>query len=116
MGSGLNRVSERMTKAMFWSVAALKGVSLSTVVLAYTGVSIARTFFVAPSAFAGHSLWGYTTKKNLSAWGSLLMMGVFKPIIAMILDLFFRSAAMDFAASANGVLLFADLTAYDTKG
>lgn len=112
---GLNRFSERTTKAMFWSFAGLMGVSLSTVVLAYTGVSIARTFFVAASAFAGLSLWGYTTKKDLSAWGSFLMMGVFGLIIAMIVNMFLRSSAMDFVVSGIGVLLFAGLTAYDTQ-
>ncbi|AKQ41636.2 hypothetical protein CP97_05730 [Aurantiacibacter atlanticus] len=115
LGFGINRFSERTIKAMFWSFAALMGVSLSTVVLAYTGVSIARTFFVAASAFAGLSLWGYTTKKDLSAWGSFLIMGLLGLIIAMVVNMFLRSSTMDFVVSGVGVLLFAALTAYDTQ-
>lgn len=115
LGFGINRFSEKTIKAMFWSFAALMGVSLSTVLLAYTGVSIARTFFVAASAFAGLSLWGYTTKKDLSAWGSFLIMGVFGLIIAMIVNMFLQSSTMDFVVSGIGVLLFAGLTAYDTQ-
>jgi FtsH-binding integral membrane protein len=90
-------------------------VSLATIFLAYTGVSIARTFFVAASAFAALSLWGYTTKRDLSAWGSFLIMGVFGLIIAMLVNMFLKSSVMDMIVSGIGVLLFAGLTAYDTQ-
>ena len=112
---GINRFSETAVKAMFWSYAALMGVSLATIFLAYTGVSIARTFFVAASAFAALSLWGYTTKRDLSAWGSFLIMGVFGLIIAMLVNMFLKSSVMDMIVSGIGVLLFAGLTAYDTQ-
>jgi len=112
---GINRLSEGATKSLFWAYAALMGVSLSTILLAYTGVSVARTFFVTAAAFGGLSLWGYTTKKDLSAFGTFLIMGVVGLLIAMIVNMFLRSSAMDLVVSAVGVLLFAGLTAFDTQ-
>ncbi|HJQ18615.1 MAG TPA: Bax inhibitor-1/YccA family protein [Allosphingosinicella sp.] len=112
---GINRISTATAQALFWVYAALVGVSLSTILLVYTGASVAQTFFATAAAFASLSLWGYTTKRDLSAMGTFLIMGVFGLIIAMLINLFLRSTAMDLAISAIGVLLFAGLTAYDTQ-
>lgn len=112
---GINRLSEPTVKALFWTYAILMGVSLSTILLAYTGVSVARTFFVTAAAFGGLSLWGYTTKRNLSAFGTFLIMGVFGLLIAMVVNMFLRSSTLDLIVSAIGVLLFAGLTAFDTQ-
>ena len=112
---GINRLSEPTVKALFWTYAILMGVSLSTILLAYTGVSVARTFFVTAAAFGGLSLWGYTTKRNLSAFGTFLIMGVVGLLIAMVVNMFLRSSTLDLIVSAIGVLLFAGLTAFDTQ-
>jgi FtsH-binding integral membrane protein len=112
---GINRLSESTVKALFWTYAILMGVSLSTILLAYTGVSVARTFFVTAAAFGGLSLWGYSTKRNLSAFGTFLIMGVFGLLIAMVVNMFLRSSTLDLIVSAIGVLLFAGLTAFDTQ-
>jgi uncharacterized protein len=112
---GINRMSASTAQALFWLYAGLLGVSLSTLFLVYTGVSIGQTFFAVAAAFAGLSLWGYTTKKDLSGWGSFLIMGVVGIFIALLINLFLRSPAMDLAISAIGVLIFAGLTAYDTQ-
>ncbi len=112
---GINRLSESTVKALFWTYAILMGVSLSTILLAYTGVSVARTFFVTAAAFGGLSLWGYTTKRNLSAFGTFLIMGVVGLLIAMVVNMFLRSSTLDLIVSAIGVLLFAGLTAFDTQ-
>jgi hypothetical protein len=115
MSFGINRISTAAAQAMFWIYATLMGLSLSTVFLVYTGGSIAQTFFASAAAFAGLSLWGYTTKRNLSAMGTFLIMGLFGLIIAMFINVFMQSTAMDMAISAIGVLVFAGLTAYDTQ-
>lgn len=115
LGFGINRLSETNAKILFWAYAVLMGVSLSTVLLAYTGVSVARTFFVSAAAFAALSLWGYTTKKDLSAFGTFLVMGLVGLLIAMLVNMFLRSSTMDLFVSGLGVLLFAGLTAYDTQ-
>jgi len=112
---GINRMSASTAKAVFFGYAVLMGLSLSTILLVYTGASVAQTFFAAAAAFASLSLWGYTTKKDLSGFGTFLIMGVFGLIIAMVINMFMRSTAMDLAISAIGVLLFAGLTAYDTQ-
>ena len=112
---GINRMSTGTAQLLFWVYAVLMGLSLSTIFLVYTGGSIAQTFFATAAAFASLSLWGYTTKKDLSAFGTFLIMGLFGLIIAMVINLFLRSSAMDLAISAIGVLLFAGLTAYDTQ-
>ncbi|MCW3837309.1 Bax inhibitor-1/YccA family protein [Sphingomonas canadensis] len=112
---GLNRLSTGAARAIFWAYAALMGISLSTVLLAYTGVSVAQTFFISAAAFAGLSLWGYLTRKDLSGFGTFLVMGVFGLLVAMVVNMFLRSSAMDLVVSVVGVLLFAGLTAYDTQ-
>ena len=112
---GINRISAGTAQALFWAYAALVGVQFSSLFLVYTGSSIAATFFATAGAFAGLSLFGYTTRKDLSAMGTFLIMGVVGLFIAMLINLFLRSPAMDLAISAIGVLLFAGLTAYDTQ-
>jgi FtsH-binding integral membrane protein len=91
------------------------GLSMSTIFLVYTGVSIAQTFFATAAAFVGLSLFGYTTKKDLSGFGTFLIMGVVGLLVAMIINIFLQSTVMHFVISAIGVLLFAGLTAYDTQ-
>jgi FtsH-binding integral membrane protein len=112
---GINRISETTAKALFWAYAVLMGLSLSTVLLAYTGTSVAQVFFASAAAFAGLSLWGYTTKKDLSGFGTFLIMGVVGILVASLLNLFFQSEKMQLVISVLGVLLFAGLTAYDTQ-
>lgn len=115
MSFGQNRFSQGTLQAMFWGFAVLMGLSLSTIFLVYTGASVAATFFAAAGAFAGLSLFGYTTKKDLSAWGSFLIMGVIGLIIASVINIFLQSEALMWAVSFIGVLIFAGLTAYDTQ-
>jgi FtsH-binding integral membrane protein len=91
------------------------GLSMSSIFLVYTGTSIAQTFFATAAAFVSLSLWGYTTKKDLSGFGTFLIMGVVGLIVAMLINLFLQSSALALAISAIGVLLFAGLTAYDTQ-
>jgi uncharacterized protein len=91
------------------------GMSMSTIFAVYTGTSIAQTFFAVTGAFLGLSLFGYTTKKDLSGFGTFLIMGVVGLLVAMVLNIFLQSSALGFAISAIGVLLFAGLTAYDTQ-
>jgi hypothetical protein len=115
MSFGLNRMSTSTLQTLFWAFAVAMGLSMSSIFLVYTGVSIAQTFFAVTAGFAGLSLWGYTTKKDLSGWGTFLIMGVVGLLVAMLINLFLQSTAMHFAISAIGVLLFAGLTAYDTQ-
>ncbi|HET9459092.1 MAG TPA: Bax inhibitor-1/YccA family protein [Sphingomicrobium sp.] len=115
MSFGLNRMSTGTLQLMFWAFATAMGLSMSSIFLVFTGVSIAQTFFAVAAAFAALSLWGYTTKKDLSGWGTFLIMGVVGLLVAMLLNLFLQSPAMMLAISAIGVLLFAGLTAYDTQ-
>ena len=91
------------------------GVSLSTIFIAYTDASIVRVFFITSAAFAGLSLYGYTTKRDLSGFGSFLVMGLIGIIIASIVNIFLESSALQFTISVIGVLVFAGLTAYDTQ-
>lgn len=114
-GALLNRMSVATAQLVFYVYAALMGLSLSTIMVRYTGVSIAQTFLVTAIAFASLSLYGYTTKRNLTAFGSFLMMGLVGIIVASIVNIFLQSSALAFAVSAIGVLLFAGLTAYDTQ-
>ncbi len=102
-------------QAVFWVYAGLMGLSLSYVFIAYTGESVTRVFFITAGAFAGLSLFGYTTKKDLSGMGSFLIMGVIGLLIASVVNIFLESTAMQFAISVLGVLIFAGLTAYDTQ-
>jgi FtsH-binding integral membrane protein len=99
----------------FWLFAAVMGASLSSIFLVYTANSIAQVFFVTAAAFGGLSLYGYTTKKDLSGWGSFLIMGVIGIVIAALVNIFLQSTALQFAISVIGVLVFAGLTAYDTQ-
>jgi hypothetical protein len=115
MSFGANRFSTGTLQIMFWAFATLMGASLSTIFLVYTGQSIATTFFATAGAFAGLSLFGYTTKKDLSGMGSFLIMGVIGILIAMVINIFVQSTALQLAISILGVLIFAGLTAYDTQ-
>lgn len=115
MSFGANKFSKTALQAMFWTFAVLMGLSLSTIFLVYTGSSIAATFFATAAAFAGLSLFGYTTKKSLSGWGSFLIMGVVGLLVASVVNIFLQSPALMYAVSFLGVLIFAGLTAYDTQ-
>ena len=112
---GINRMSASTAQIVFWAFAAVMGVSLSTIFITYTGSSIARVFFISAGAFAGLSLFGYTTKKDLTGMGSFLMMGLIGIILASIVNIFLASSALQFTISVIGVLVFAGLTAYDTQ-
>jgi uncharacterized protein len=111
----VHKMSTASAQTAFWLFAAVMGASLSTIFLRYTGQSITQVFFVTAAAFASLSMVGYTTKKDLSGWGSFLIMGVIGIIIAALVNLFLQSSALQFAISAIGVLVFAGLTAYDTQ-
>ena len=112
---GLNRLSTGAARGLFWAFAVAMGLSLSSIFLVYTGTSIAQTFFASAAAFAGLSLFGYTTKKDLSGFGTFLIMGVVGLLVAMLINIFLQSSVMQLAISGIGVLLFAGLTAYDTQ-
>ncbi|MGF0522965.1 Bax inhibitor-1/YccA family protein [Agrobacterium pusense] len=111
----IQNMSVSAAQTTFWVYAALMGVSLSSIFLVYTGQSIVQTFFVTAASFGALSLYGYTTKKDLSGMGSFFIMGLFGLIIASIVNIFLASSALQFAISAIGVLIFAGLTAYDTQ-
>ncbi|WEK02446.1 MAG: Bax inhibitor-1/YccA family protein [Candidatus Sphingomonas phytovorans] len=115
MSYGGGRMSAGTLQAMFWGFAVAMGLSLSTIFLQYTGTSIAQSFFATAAAFGGLSLYGYTTKRDLSAFGTFLIMGLVGLIVASLLNLFFQSGAFALVISIVGVLLFAGLTAYDTQ-
>jgi FtsH-binding integral membrane protein len=115
MSFGLNRMSTGTLQTLFWAFAVSMGLSMSSIFLVYTGVSIAQTFFAVAAGFLGLSLYGYTTKRDLSGFGTFLIMGVVGLLVAMLINLFLQSPAMMLAISAIGVLLFAGLTAYDTQ-
>jgi FtsH-binding integral membrane protein len=116
---GLSAMVHRMQPAtarlVFLAFAAVMGLSMSSIFLVFTGTSIARTFFVTAASFGALSLWGYTTKRDISGWGSFLFMGLIGLILAMIVNIFLGSSALQFAISVIGVLIFAGLTAYDTQ-
>lgn len=115
MSFGMNRLSTGAAQALFWAFATVMGLSMSSIFLVFTGESIAMTFFATAAAFVSLSLWGYTTKKDLSAFGTFLIMGVVGLLVAMLINLFVQSTALQMAISFIGVLLFAGLTAYDTQ-
>ena len=115
MSFKISSMSVSAAQATFWVYAALMGVSLSSIFLVFTGQSVVQTFFVTAASFGALSLYGYTTKKDLSALGSFLIMGVFGLLIASVVNIFLASPALQFAISAIGVLVFAGLTAYDTQ-
>jgi hypothetical protein len=112
---GINRLSTFATQALYWAFAVVMGLSLSSIFLVYTGTSIATTFFATAAAFAGLSLYGYTTKRDLSAFGTFLIMGVVGLLVASLINLFVQSSGLQLVISFVGVLLFAGLTAYDTQ-
>ncbi|WP_152046988.1 Bax inhibitor-1/YccA family protein [Aureimonas psammosilenae] len=111
----IHKMSVSAAQTTFWAYAALVGLSLSTVFLVFTQQSVVQVFFITAAAFGALSLFGYTTKRDLSAWGSFLFMGVIGLVLAMIVNIFLASSALAFAISAIGVLVFAGLTAYDTQ-
>jgi FtsH-binding integral membrane protein len=115
MSFGVNRMKTSTLQTLFWAFAVAMGLSMSTIFLVYTGVSIAQTFFAVTAGFLGLSLYGYTTKRDLSPIGTFLIMGVVGLLVAMIINLFLQSTTMHLVISAIGVLLFAGLTAYDTQ-
>ncbi|MEP6831623.1 MAG: Bax inhibitor-1/YccA family protein [Rhizomicrobium sp.] len=108
-------MSYSAAQATFWGYAALVGASLASIFVAYTGASIASTFFVTAATFGVMSLWGYTTGRDLTGFGSFLGMGVIGLVIAMVVNMFFQSPAVNFLVSILGVLIFTGLTAYDTQ-
>lgn len=112
---GVNRMSLMMTQGVFWLFAAVMGVSLSSIFIVFTSQSIASVFFITAAAFASLSLYGYTTKKDLSGWGTFLFMGLIGIILAGLVNIFLQSSALKFAINVIGVLVFAGLTAYDTQ-
>ncbi|SEQ45056.1 Bax inhibitor-1/YccA family protein [Thalassovita taeanensis] len=114
-GAAINRLSAAGAQLFFYVFAAVMGLSLSWIFVAFTGFSIAQVFLITSIAFAGLSLYGYTTKKDISGWGAFLIMGVIGLIVASIVNIFLGSPAIMFAISAIGVLIFAGLTAYDTQ-
>jgi len=111
----VHKMSVAAAQTTFWVYAGLVGLSLSFIFLIYTTASITQTFFVTAAAFGALSLYGYTTKRDLTAMGSFLIMGLFGVILAMIVNFFLQSSALEFAISALGVLIFSGLTAYDTQ-
>ncbi len=115
MSFGANKMSTGTLQVLFWSFAVLMGLSLSRIFMIFTGESIAQTFFATSVGFLGLSLWGYTTKKDLTGWGSFLIMGVIGLIVAMVINIFLQSPLMHYVISALGVLIFAGLTAWDTQ-
>jgi uncharacterized protein len=112
---GINRMRASTAQLTFWAFAAVMGLSLSSIFLVYTGQSIVTTFFVSAATFLGMALYGYTTKRDLTAWGSFLFMGLLGLIVASLVGLFVQSSALQFAISVIGVLIFTGLTAYDAQ-
>ncbi len=115
LSMGINRLSTTAAQGIFWAYAALVGLSLTSIFLLYTGESIARAFFVTAGTFGAMSIYGYTTKRDLTGMGSFLMMGLIGLIIASIVNMFLGSEGLAFATSVIGVLIFVGLTAYDTQ-
>ena len=111
----INKLQPATALMLFMLYAALLGLMLSSIFLAYTGTSITRVFFISAASFGALSLWGYTTQRDLSAMGTFLMMGLIGLIIAMVVNIFLKSTGLDFVISAAGVLIFAGLTAWDTQ-
>ncbi|MGH7065765.1 MAG: Bax inhibitor-1/YccA family protein [Stellaceae bacterium] len=115
MSFGAQRMQASTLQLVFWGYSALMGLSLAMVFLVFTQSSIARVFFITAGTFAGMSLYGYTTRRDLSQFGSFLFMGLIGIIIASVVNMFIASSAMQFAISVIGVLVFTGLTAYDTQ-
>lgn len=112
---GINRLSASAAQSIFWVYSAVMGLSLSSVFLAYTGESIARVFFITAGTFGAMSIYGYTTKRDLTGFGSFLIMGLIGVILASVVNLFLESKALHFAVSIIGLFIFIGLTAYDTQ-
>ena len=112
---GVNRLSKTAVQGIFWAFCAAMGASLTSIFLAYSGESIVRTFFITAGTFGAISLWGYTTKRDLTGMGSFLMMGLFGIILASLVNMFIGSSGLQFIISIVGVLVFTGLTAYDTQ-
>lgn len=112
---GINKLSTPAAQALFWVFAAMMGLSLSSIFLVYTGSSIARVFFISAATFGAMSLYGYTTKRDLTQIGSFLIMGLIGIVIASLVNIFLKSSGLDFAISIIGVLVFVGLAAYDTQ-
>ena len=115
MSFGIAKMSTAKAQTVFWIFAGLMGASLSSIFLAYTGTSITRVFFITAGTFGAMSIYGYTTKKDLTKLGSFLFMGLIGIIIASLVNLFLKSSMMYFVISIIGVLVFVGLTAYDTQ-
>ena len=115
MSFGINRMTAAKAQTTFWIFAALMGLSLSSILLVYTGMSVTRVFFICSATFGAMSIYGYTTKRDLTKLGSFLMMGLIGIIIASIVNIFMKSSMMYFVISILGVLIFVGLTAYDTQ-
>ena len=115
LGFRIHRIRASTAQLVFWLFSGVMGLSLASIFIIYTQTSIARVFFITAGTFAAMSLYGYTTKKDLSGWGSFLFMGLIGIIIAMVVNMFLASPALYFAISVIGVLVFAGLTAYDTQ-
>ncbi len=112
---GINKLSASTAQLLFWAFAAVMGLSLSSIFLVYTGASIAQVFFISAATFGVMSLYGYTTKRDLTGIGNFLFMGLIGLIIASVVNIFLHSGPLDFIISAVGVLIFVGLTAYDTQ-
>jgi uncharacterized protein len=112
---GVNKLSTSAVQALFWVFCATMGASLTNIFLIYTSESIVRVFFITAATFGATSLYGYTTKADLTRMGGFLMMGLFGIIIASLANMFFQSSALQFAVSIIGVIVFTGLTAYDTQ-
>ena len=115
MSFGIAKMSAAKAQTTFWVFAGLMGISLSSIFIQYTGDSIARVFFITSGTFGAMSIYGYTTKRDLTKLGSFLMMGLFGIIIASVVNIFMKSTMMYFVISILGVLIFVGLTAYDTQ-
>ena len=111
----INKGTAAQVQLLFWSYAAVMGISLTPIFLLYTGSSLTRVFLITAGAFGGLSLWGYTTKRDLTGMGAFLRMGLFGLIIALIVNIFLKSSDFDWALSVIGVIIFSGLTAYDTQ-
>jgi FtsH-binding integral membrane protein len=112
---GINRMKASTAQLVFWVFAGVMGLSLTHIFITFTGTSIARVFFITAATFAAMSLWGYTTKRDLTGFGQFLFMGLIGIIIAMVVNIFIASTMMHFVISVLGVLVFAGLTMYDTQ-
>ncbi len=115
LSARIHALKATTAQALFWVYAGLMGLSLASIFIVYTGTSIARVFFITAGVFAAMSLYGYTTKRDLSGWGSFLFMGLIGVLIAIVVNIFLQSAALEFVISVVGVLVFVGLTAYDTQ-